>query len=275
MNNLKKVYGKIAGYIVRNKAAILTVLAGVGVIGTGVSSSIAALKAKKNIDELRGEEKRKLTIKEGVKAAGVPYICPAIIAGGTIACLAGSHRAHIKREMAILGAYYSLKNGTAKYKKSVEDYFGKEHADAALGDAIVESDNEALRHALKKPHADGQELYCWYESGTFFWARPEEVVQAEYDFLIKLQRMWAVSENELLELYHADQISEGDWWGWNLAYLEEMCGDNVVEFFHTPMTSPEGIQYTEIEATWGPIEDFANYDGLSKFVPGVGYVPDK
>lgn len=77
---------KLAAFIKNNASTILTICASIGVVGTGVLSARASVKAHKKIRIERPE-----TTLEKIKLAAPEYIWPVLVGGATIACICGSH----------------------------------------------------------------------------------------------------------------------------------------------------------------------------------------
>ena len=166
-------YGCIPKFLKNHGSLILSILAGGGVVGTAVASSLAAPEAKrklhrylrKKVDDRKyeimdrmiddghpagfsGQEhvdiyrqadsEVKLTLGEKIRIAGPDYIPAALLGLGTMACIAGAHVLNMRKQAAILSAYLLLQQDFGAYRQEIRDEYG------------AEADRKALEESRKK-----------------------------------------------------------------------------------------------------------------------------
>lgn len=142
-------YGCIPRFVKNHASLILTVLSGLGLVGTAVTAAKVAPKAEKELqDELhrkihhrveeewtgdehagvyaRAERETSLTVMEKIKVAG-PIYAPVILLGlGTLGCIAGSQILNTKQQAALMGAYALLQKDFGAYRQEIRNEYGSE-----------------------------------------------------------------------------------------------------------------------------------------------------
>lgn len=166
------LHGCVPRFIARHGSLILTVLAGLGLIGTTVVTARQAPKAddklwvalrNKRYDRAtelveeaeangksqspekayaeayeQAEEEIGLTVKEKIEIAG-PYYAPVILLGLlTLGCMAGAQILNTKQQAALIGAYVLLQKEYGAYRQEIREEYG------------VEADKKALNESKKK-----------------------------------------------------------------------------------------------------------------------------
>lgn len=132
----------------KSSPTILTVVAAVGVVATGVLSAKAAPKAIKLIEE--GKKKEDMTdiskvevIAIDIKYGWKPFI-PAVATGiSTIACIFGANILNKKQQAALTSAYMMLESQYRDYRKKVIEFHGEED-DKKILTSITKSSIEPL-----------------------------------------------------------------------------------------------------------------------------------
>ena len=165
------IQGCIPRFIKGHGSLILTILSGLGLIGTVAVTAKQAPKAKAAIQDSRHDkideicdklfkmdeeelpngvssdnlsifnyarENANLTIMEKIKVAG-PYYAPVILLGlGTLGCLAGAQILNTKQQTALIGAYALLQKEFGAYREENREEYG------------AEADRKALAESRKK-----------------------------------------------------------------------------------------------------------------------------
>lgn len=161
-------YGCIPRFIKNHGSLILTVLSGLGLVGTVVVTAKQAPKAEKELQEewrwkvhrrvdalmneaetnghdpdewtddeqcdlyWKAEQETSLTLTEKIKTAG-PVYAPVILLGlGTLGCMAGAQILNTKQQAALLGAYALLQKDFGAYRQEIRDTYGEEADKKAL-----------------------------------------------------------------------------------------------------------------------------------------------
>ena len=166
------LHGCVPRFIARHGSLILTILAGIGLVGTTVVTARQAPKAddklwvalrNKRYDRAtelveeaeangksqspekayaeayeQAEEEIGLTVKEKIEIAG-PYYAPVILLGLlTLGCMAGAQILNTKQQAALIGAYALLQKEYGAYRQEIREEYG------------VEADKKALSESKKK-----------------------------------------------------------------------------------------------------------------------------
>lgn len=157
-------YGCVPRFIKAHGSLILTVLSGLGLVGTAVAAAKVAPKAEhelrrelwgkvgRRVDELmdeaeanghgsdprdwtddeheevynRAESETSLTVMEKIKVAG-PIYAPVILLGlGTLGCIAGAQILNTKQQAALMGAYTLLQKDFGAYRQEIRNEYGAE-----------------------------------------------------------------------------------------------------------------------------------------------------
>ena len=156
--------GCVPRFIARHGSLILTILAGLGLIGTTVVTAKQAPKAEKElreelnwkihqrVDEMMDEAEAnghgaepedwtddehaqlydiaerdtQLTVTEKIKVAG-PVYAPVILLGLlTLGCMAGAQILNTKQQAALIGAYALLQKEYSAYRQEIREEYGAE-----------------------------------------------------------------------------------------------------------------------------------------------------
>lgn len=183
----------LKGFVKRNGATILSITAMLGVIGTGITSAIAAKKSEENrksyityegywadneeyaVPSLKKEE---YTVKEYVKRNWKYYIPAVGCAVVTCSCIGLSDHLNKKRQAALISACLATTNAYKAYRESVINEYGEEK-DEAIRTEIMEK--QIKNDDIFIPTATDDEIYLFYDelSGEYFNATMERVVMMD------------------------------------------------------------------------------------------------
>lgn len=196
-------------------------LAGIGaagVIGTGVTSAMAAVKAFKHLER---ENLVNGTKWEQFKAMWRYFMLPTGVSLATIASiLSGALLSH-KHEASILASYGLLKAGYEEYRKQ---------AKALLGDKMEENLHKSVEYTVAEKPTDKpktEELWFYLDfrcnadptqdapEGQLFNAEMVDVLNAFLELNRRFMMKGTAKVNDLLGLLGLVQTMDGEEYGWN------------------------------------------------------------
>ena len=237
----------------RNGSTILTVIGGVGVVATAVSTAMATPKALRSLEQAEEEKGDKLTKLEMVVVAGPSYIPSVAIGAGTVACIFGANILNKQRQAALIGAYTLLDSSYKEYKQKVLDLYG---ADA--NEKVVES--IAKDKYEEEPKVEpGKELFYEAYSGRYFESTIEDVLRAEYTLNRELSLVGGVAVNDYFELLGLPRMESLNDFGWSADTNMEMYWQTWVDFNHSTTTMDDGLECTIVNPWQEPIIDYEYY----------------
>lgn len=192
----------------QHAGTIGAVLASVGVIGTAVLSSRAAIKCSNEIDpEMEDSEKIKKYI--------INYIPTGLCAAATIGCIIGSDRAHVARETALVGVAAMWKRQYVNLDKAVISESGS-------SEEALDMHKKAAEMAMKDhPNKFDRELsineILVYEPYTdvYFITTREAIAWALLKANEKLAKEYDVKLSYIIRLLGGEVKPEANEIGWN------------------------------------------------------------
>lgn len=251
-------------YIRRNGSTILTVLGGVGVVATALSTARATTKALDILEQAEQEKGEKLTKSEKVKVAGPSYI-PAVITGAaTIACIFGANVLNKRNQAALMSAYALLDNSYKEYKQKLIELYGEETHQNIVDAIAVEKAREV---GVRAPgfctsselyvDEEGGETRLFYDEqgGRYFESTLEQVISAEYHFNRNYVLRGYTVLNELYDFLGLDPIDAGSELGW-ANYDDGMAW---IEFNHRKVELDDGLECIIIEMPFAPDLEWQEY----------------
>lgn len=166
-------YGCVPRFIKNHGSLILTILSGIGLVGTAVAAAKVAPKAEKELqEELHwkihhrvddmmdeaeanghgrepedwtddehaelydiAERDTRLTVMEKIRVAGPIYAPVILLALGTLGCMTGAQILNTKQQAALLGAYALLQQDFRGYRQEIRDTYGEEADKKALSES--------------------------------------------------------------------------------------------------------------------------------------------
>lgn len=167
------IQGCVPRFIKGHGSLILTILSGLGLIGTVVLTAKQAPKAEHELQKelnakidlqtaelmekaetdghgedwtddeyydlyIQTKKETSLTVMEKIRVAG-PIYAPVILLGlGTLGCMAGAQILNTKQQAALIGAYALLQQDFGAYRQEIRDEYG------------AEADRKAYRESQKK-----------------------------------------------------------------------------------------------------------------------------
>lgn len=171
---------KIGGALKRALPTILTVLGGLGVVGTAVLTA----KATKKIDE------EEITWKDNKKEFAKAYKWAALAGVGTIGCIAGSNILSNKLQASIASGALLFTEPFRQYQQKVKEKFGEEAHEEIMEEIKMERANpDTVVYTtgfmksncidIEGVYEETQQFYDVF-SKDYFECRPSQVYQAMY-----------------------------------------------------------------------------------------------
>lgn len=233
---------RIKSFLNRNASTILSVVASLGVFGTGF------LSAKATYDYLKAaEKKRPKNKKEKAILIAKNYILPTTVALSTSACIFSANMINRNRIIGLTGACSLLNDQFIKYRDKLKELHGKE-ADIEVASAI------ALEKFPEGEITEGKQLFYDRASNRFFESTMRDVFIALYNLNKLFQFEGEVSINDFYRFLELETIGqEGDflgWWSW------EMAEDGLIPWLNAepvPCYTCDGREYFLLEFEFGPV----------------------
>lgn len=252
-------------FIRRNGSTILTVLGGVGVVATALSTAKATTKAIDILELERQEKGEELTTSEKIKKVGPAYI-PAVITGvATVACIFGANVLNQKHQAALMSAYALLDSSYKDYKRKLVELYGKETHQSVVDAIAVEKaediriTSESLCNICDLSTEDnlGEPVLFYDEySNRYFESTIEQVITAEYHLNRNyILRGYSVL-NELYEFLGLETTDYGAEVGW--APLDD--GMYWIDFNHRKVLIDDDLECYILEMPFAPRLNYDEYD---------------
>ena len=263
MNNLAHHTKSFLG---RNASTILTIIGGVGVVGTAVLAATATPKAQALVEEARVEKGEELTVWETVKVAAPVYI-PAVAAGaGTLMCIFSANVLDKRSQAAVTSAYALINEAHNRYKDKLKELYGEEAHNKIVDAIMVEKAEETrvcnynLTSYCDLSIADGtSEPRLFYDeySNRFFETTVEQVMNAEYHLNRNFVLRGFAYLNEFYEFLGLEPTDYGSKVGWS---IDDDC-IFWIDFNHRKaLMDNDTLEAVVIETPWGPsIEAMEDY----------------
>lgn len=212
-------------FLSRNASTILTIIGGVGVVGTAVLAATATPKALASVEEAKVEKGEELTKWEMVKAAGPAYI-PAVAAGaGTLMCVFGANMLNKHHQAALTSAYALINESYNQYKGKLKELYGEEAHNNIIDAMAVEKAeeirvyNQSIATLCDLSIEDGtSEPRLFYDeyANRCFESTIERVMNAEYHINRNLVLRGYVTLNEFYEFLGIAPTEYGSTVGWSV-----------------------------------------------------------
>lgn len=239
--------------LLRN-STVLTVIGGVGVVATAVTSAKATPKALLYLEQAKEEKGEDLTPLEKFKIAGTVYIPSALIGAATLACIFGANALNKKQQASLMSAYALLDNSYKEYKAKVKDIYGEE------GIQTIQEEIAKDKYEEEKADADDGKLLFYDEfSGRFFRSTMEEVMRAEYEINRDLALQDWARVNDFYGYLKIDPIDGGDEIGWSTPMNYDMYWQTWIDFSNRKAVMDDGTEYYIITTFHEPMPNFEDY----------------
>lgn len=246
--SFESVAYSIGRFFKKNGGTILTCVAAGGVVGTGVLSGWAAVKAHERL-----KEKENAGTKDKIKSVAPIYAIPASVGAATIACLFGANHLDRKQQASLLAASALVEQTYKRYKKKAEEL---------LGEGKVETEI-AKDGCNKRPKVDLNEDECLFyynyyhdepsgEVGFYFTAPKEKVLRAEYELNRTFNIRSVVTLNDFMKLLGQKEVEGGNEVGWSYELGHDYYGYSWIDFEHWDTKMDDGLEVTIITTPFDP-----------------------
>jgi len=249
----------IVKLIKKNSPTIVTVLGGIGVVGTAIMTARAAPKAMKLIEEAEKEKGEELSKWETIQIAAPAYTPSVLIGVGTIICIFGANILNKRSQANVTCAYALLDQSYKEYRNKLKELYGEEThknimdsiaLDHAKGVSITCGSGYGLETCNLSVEENGGRPILFYDafSKRYFEKTIEQVLNAEYHINRNCVLASAVTVNEFYEFLGLSGIDGGDDLIWMPcdAYL-------WIDFNHRKVELEDGLQCYIIEMMFEPM----------------------
>ena len=206
-----------------------------GLIGAGVDAVRRTFKVSKEIEARKQElETDILPVKETVKIAAPVYAVPVVLAGVSVACIAGGTNVNVRRNAA-LAAAYDLSEGTLKsYKDKAKDILG-EKKEQEIQEAVDKETIEKNPAKSSTVVATGRGNTLCYDSfsGRYFLSDMDVIDKAFNEINRRLLFDSYISLNDVYDFLGLDGTELGDMVGWNIQ-------SSLIEHQFSSQLNPDG-----------------------------------
>ena len=246
--SVESIAYSIGRFFKKNGGTILTCIAAGGVVGTGILSGWAAVKAHEKLKETEHAD-----TKDKIKAVAPIYAIPASVGAATIACMFGANHLDRKQQASLLAASALIEQTYKRYKGKAEEL---------LGEGKVETEI-AKENYSKFPKTDiGEDEQLFYynyyhddptsEYGFYFTASKEKVLRAEYELNRTFNIRATVSLNDFMKLLGQKDVEGGNEVGWSYELGHDYYGYSWIDFEHYDTTMDDGLECTIITTPFDP-----------------------
>lgn len=252
LQTIQRSFNAAIRVLKNNAPSLLSASAAVGVIGTGISCSIATAKTMQaiKIESEKGNAPEKAA--DYVRIGWKNYIIPATVAGLTIFEIFYSNRLHLKKEAALLSALSLTEAQFREYSNGVKDFFGEEH-EGQMTDLIADEKERTTPYAQNAiDTGSGNMLFFEPYSKQWFKASEEYVLEAEYHINRNFVLGQTITLNEWYRFLGIPTKPFGDALGWDSYTGEALYGYCWIDFWNRDKTFPDGTKYISIEYPFAP-----------------------
>lgn len=198
--------------VTKNAPTILTAIGGVGAISVGVLTTIATVKAVKQIEEKKKEENRdELTKSEIVKEVWPLYIPPVLSTAATIACGIGSRKIDAKRQSALIAAYAISEKALTDYHEAVHKVVNSKKKESEILHEVNEKNvkNDPVSGNKIVVTGNGDSLCKDSISRQYFYSNIESIKYAINKLDYRMQTEHYISLNDFYDELGLEHLGAG------------------------------------------------------------------
>ena len=256
---------KHKAFIQRNSATVLAIAGAVGVVATVVTTTRAAPKAIRLLNEAKERENHELTIWQKMQVA-IPVYIPVILTGSaTIFCILSSNILNKASQASLMSAYMLIDQSYKDYKRKLKELYGyrwgQEAHDRIIESLAIEKAEPPYIKAVGAYNVvslSENESLCgpkllFYEqlSERFFESTLEAVLEAEYHTNRNYILYGFQTVNEWYEFLGLKPSDDDNRMGW--APMDE--GEFWIDFNHRKAHLEDGTEFYIIEIMQTPYPD--------------------
>lgn len=252
---------KHKAFIQRNSATVLAIAGAVGVVATVVTTTRAAPKAIRLLNEAKERENHELTIWQKMQVA-IPAYIPVILTGSaTIFCILSSNILNKASQASLMSAYMLLDQSHKDYQRKLKELYGQEVHDRIIESLTIEKAEKVSHYAcgvwdvidLSVDLSNCGPTLLFYDrlSERFFEATLEAVLSAEYHINRNYILQGVVTLDELYDFFGLSHVENGDIRGWTPT--DE--GEYWIDFNHKKAQMEDGTTFYIIDIIQEPFPD--------------------
>ena len=252
---------KHKAFIQRNSATVLAIAGVVGVVATVVTTTRAAPKAIRLLNEAKEREDHELTIWQKMQVA-IPVYIPVILTGSaTIFCILSSNILNKASQASLMSAYMLLDQSHKDYQRKLKELYGQEAHDRIIESLAVEKAEPPCIEAVGVCNVislSENESLCgpklsFYErlSERFFESTLEAVLEAEYHTNRNYILYGFQTVNKWYEFLGLKPVVDGNRMGW--IPMDE--GEFWIDFNHRKAHLEDDTEFYIIEIMQTPYPD--------------------
>lgn len=237
---------------------ILSTMAGIGVVGTAILSSKAALK----YDQIQKEASQNTT-SETIRTASLIYLPVIALGTATIVCIFGANVLNRRNQAALISAYALLDQSYKEYKSKLIELHGEEVHQEIMESIAVDKVKDTNIYAMgltggltltDEDNPEPKRLFYDELSKRYFEKTLASVIEAEYHLNRNYMIGGEVSLNDFYIFLGLDPTEFGDTVGWSIK-------DDLfwIDFNHRKVTLDDGLECYILEIPYGPTIDYRDY----------------
>jgi Family of unknown function (DUF6353) len=235
--------GRIGRLAVTKAPTIFTGLSVAGVVTTVGMSIDATIKSMRLIEkerDLRAKdamvegypEPIPMTNKDIAKLIWVEYLPTAAVGLGTILCIIGVNKIHMRRNAALVGLYELADTSLREYRAKVVERLGA-NKEMAIRDQIAQDhiSENPVNHDTVIVTSCGNTLCLDPFSGRYFKSDVQKILKAQNEFNNRLLKDMVRPMNEFYDEIGLKPIKAGDdlGWAWEYGLMEIRFSSGLTE----------------------------------------------
>lgn len=207
--SVTSILGNVQKTIIKYSPDILAVIAGIGVIGTGILVYDGTVKAQKDMKELKEKNPECTNVDKAVVYAK-DFWPAAAMAVTTEMCIFGSNHINKQRIATLAGAYILSETNLREYKDKVEEIVGTKKAqtiqDSMLHDHITQNPRTDSNTCMR-PMPHPEETTWWWDdlSKRWFQSSINDIRRAELEANRMLVSEGVVTLNDVYSILGLDE----------------------------------------------------------------------
>lgn len=238
-----------------------TILSALAVIGVGATVYFAVEETPKVQSKLEAKEEEKgepLTIVEKAAVVIPGYKKTAASAVGTVACIVGAQKQNLDKIAMYSASSMMFKDKLTELSDKIEEKVGpkktREIMDAPAEDYVMSyppADNNIINTGR------GVSLCMDDLTGTYFYSDKVAIDRAVSKMRCIIAEDGCASKNQWLNLLYLDEVSDGDYSGWNNGKTKDFKNPNTFDIEFTSVVTPDGRPCLVVQHTYSlPIPDY-------------------
>lgn len=242
----------------KHSPMILTVAGATGVVATAVLSVKATPKALQLLEYAQCEKGEKLTFKETIQTAWVPYVPAALTGFATIACIFGANYLNTRNQASLMSAYALLDRTYKEYRDKVIEIDGKEKELNLREELIKDKYNDEVIKTRYDDEINDAERLIFFDnnSSRFFVSTMEKVMEAECKFKEAIEWKGYACLNQYYDMLGIPRVDFGYQLGWIDIENNDPYNCSSLEFNYEKVSPKDGVEIWIIHTNVPPATDY-------------------